>query len=116
MHIDHHHWFHGVPPEAGPDVIAALRSATTQILAAITAATTTTTQELYAMSESNQAHADALTAQLVALDDTLKTGVAAIVAEIATLKAGNPAVDFAPLDTAVANLGTDVAAVTAASA
>ena len=65
------------------------------------------------MSQTNQQHADAIAAQLTAIDATLKTGVAAITAEIATLKAANPAVDFTAVDTAVANLGTDVAAAAA---
>jgi hypothetical protein len=67
------------------------------------------------MSQTNQQHADAIAAQLTTIDATLKTGVAAITAEIATLKAANPAVDFTAVDTAVANLGTDVAAATAAA-
>jgi hypothetical protein len=72
-------------------------------------------QELIIMSQTNQQHADAIAAQLTTIDATLKTGVAAITAEIATLKAANPAVDFTAVDTAVANLGTDVAAATAAA-
>jgi hypothetical protein len=68
------------------------------------------------MSQTNQQHADAIAAQLTTIDATLKTGVAAITAEIATLKAANPAVDFTAVDTAVANLGTDVAAAAAAAA
>ena len=65
------------------------------------------------MSQSNQEHADALAAQLTAMDATLKAGVAAITDEIAALKAGNPSVDFTALDTAVETLGTDVTAAAA---
>jgi len=70
-------------------------------------------QALQTMSETSLQHADALAAQLTTMDATLKAGVAAIAAEIADLKAANPAVNFASLDTAVANLGTDVAAAAA---
>jgi hypothetical protein len=69
--------------------------------------------ELHRMSQSNQEHADAVTAQLTALDATLKSGVSAITAEIAGLKSSNPAVDFTGLDAAVTALGTDVAAAAA---
>jgi hypothetical protein len=70
-------------------------------------------QELRTMSQSNQTHADALAAQLTAMDATLKAGVTAITDEIAALKAANPAVDFTGLDSAVTALGTDVAAAAA---
>jgi hypothetical protein len=80
-----------------------------QILAAIA----TLHQELHRMSQSSQEHADALAAQITALDATLQSGITAIQAEIATLKQANPAVNFAALDTAVATLGTDVAATAA---
>jgi hypothetical protein len=69
--------------------------------------------EFHRMSQSSQEHADALAATLNTMDATLKSGLAAITAEIATLKASNPAVDFTGIDTAVANLGTDVAAAAA---
>ena len=70
-------------------------------------------QELHTMSQSAQEHADALTAQVAAMDAALQGGIAAIQAEIAALKAANAAVDFAPLDAAVTALGTDVAAAVA---
>jgi hypothetical protein len=70
-------------------------------------------QELQRMSQTNQEHADALAARINAMDGTLKAGVAAITAEIAALKAANPAVDFTGLDAAVTALGTDVAATAA---
>jgi hypothetical protein len=73
----------------------------------------TLTQDINTMSETSQQHADALATQLGALDVTLKAGVAAITAEISTLKAANPAVSFTALDAAVASLGTDVAAAAA---
>jgi hypothetical protein len=82
---------------------------TTAILAAIEQLS----KDLQTMSQTNQQHADAIAAQLTTIDATLKTGVAAITAEIATLKAANPAVDFTGVDAAVANLGTDVAAAAA---
>ena len=83
---------------------------------AILAELATLTAKVDTMSQTNQQHADAIAAQLTTIDATLKTGVAAITAEIATLKAANPAVDFTAVDTAVANLGTDVAAAAAAAA
>lgn len=65
------------------------------------------------MSETTQQHVDALAAQLTTMDATLKAGITSITDEIAALKTANPTVDFTALDSAVAAMGTDVAAVAA---
>lgn len=102
---------HGSDPIYIPDPVqdGGAGTGTTAILAAIA----DLKQELQTMSQTNQQHADAIAAQLTTIDATLKTGIAAITAEIADLKTANPAVDFSGVDAAVATLGTDVAAAAA---
>jgi hypothetical protein len=109
--MPHWPWSPHPQPDTVHEVLAALAHLHDQLAAGFT----TLTARIDTMSQTDQQHADALTAQLDALDGTLKAGVAAITAEIAALKGANPAVNFAPLDAAVAALGTDVAAVTAAA-
>jgi predicted negative regulator of RcsB-dependent stress response len=62
---------------------------------------------------SDQSHLDAQVAQIVAGVAALNTAATDIEAEIAALKAANPAVDFTALDAAVASLGSAVTAVQA---
>jgi uncharacterized phage infection (PIP) family protein YhgE len=52
---------------------------------------------------------DQLTTDVNTLQTTLNTGLTDLEAEIANLKAGNPTVDFAALDTIVNNMNTQVA-------
>lgn len=93
----------------GPDQRGGTDAGTITILAAIA----DLKQELGTMSETTQQHVDALAAQLTTMDATLKAGITSITDEIAALKTANPTVDFTALDSAVAAMGTDVAAVAA---
>lgn len=84
-----------------------------QVAAAVVAQLKPLIEELLAMSGTQQADIDALTTAVNAAVTNLTAFATAIQAEIANLQAANPGVDTSALDTAVANLTNEVAAMSA---